>query len=428
MRILTDILMSLDPLMAELHLLIPPPQTNSVPAGGNVQTAINSAIAGDIIVLQAGVRYVTGELQLPAKSGLVTIRSSATLPDRRLTPADAPLLPILASGNNGKVINGTGATHWKFDGIQFESTANGAGEVITLQDAEDVTFDRILIIGGANGQKRGIRGNGKSIALKRSHLANIWAPGQDSQAFCAWDGAGPYTIKDNYLEAASENVMFGGSDGGTASSLPSDILIEGNTFFKPLSWKNTGKAIKNLLELKVGKRVNVRNNIFLNNWADAQSGFAILFKVVNQDGANPWNATEDVVFEGNTVLGVDAGINLSGYDYNQPSGRATRITIRNNVILTTGAAFQAGSELGIVTIDHNQIQQGGNLLTLYTGDVWPAGIGLRTAAFAIEDLTFTNNRSKDVPYGIKGSGYASGTASLAGFCSHYVYSGNEVGP
>jgi hypothetical protein len=45
----------------------------------------------------------------------------------------------------------------------------------------------------------------------RSHLAGIWRSGQDSQAFAAWDGAGPYTITDNYLEAASETVMFGGA-------------------------------------------------------------------------------------------------------------------------------------------------------------------------------------------------------------------------
>jgi hypothetical protein len=73
--------------------------------------------------------------------------------------------------------------------------------------------------------------------------------------------AGPYTITDNYLEAASENVMFGGADSASADRVPADILIDGNLFSKRLEWKpiapakTSGKVVKNLLELKAAKRV-----------------------------------------------------------------------------------------------------------------------------------------------------------------------------
>jgi hypothetical protein len=111
------------------------------------------------------------------------------------------------------------------------------GEVILLQDSINIYMDRLLIVGGVNGQKRGIRGNGQKITLTRSYIANIARASQDSQAFCAWDGAGPYTLTNNYLEAASENVMFGGADSKAPDRVPSDILIEGNHFTKRLEWK-----------------------------------------------------------------------------------------------------------------------------------------------------------------------------------------------
>jgi hypothetical protein len=205
------------------------PETITVPCGGAVANAIAASKSGDTIVLEAGCRYAGG-LSLPAKSGRVTLRSSGALPNRRVSPADSVFMATVAGG-----VNATNAANWKLDGLQFESTLTS--EVITLQDATNITLDRILIVGGANGQRRAIRGNGTSITLSRSYIANIWNSNQDSQAFCAWDGAGPYVLVDNYLEAASENVMFGGIDSKSADRVPANILVEGNLFSKRLEWK-----------------------------------------------------------------------------------------------------------------------------------------------------------------------------------------------
>jgi len=78
-----------------------------VPAGGDLQGAINRARPGDTIVLEAGATYV-GNFVLPARSNdeaFITIRSSAqdaTLPGAtaRIGPGDAPRLPKLRSPNN----------------------------------------------------------------------------------------------------------------------------------------------------------------------------------------------------------------------------------------------------------------------------------------------------------------------------------------
>jgi hypothetical protein len=402
--------------------------TTVVAAGADLQAALNAAQPGDELVLQAGARFV-GSFRLPAKAAgpVITIRSSAALPDRRITPQDANLLPTLASAVVSAVLDGTGAANWRLDGIRFESVLNGQGEVIVLQDSTNIYLDRILMVAGVNGQKRGIRGNGKQIALTRSYIANVRASGQDSQAFCAWDGAGPYTIVNNYLEAASENVMFGGADSKSPDRVPSDILVQENYFTKRLEWKGAGVAVKNLFELKSARRITIRRNLFENNWTDAQAGFGILMKVVNQNGTAPWSVTEDVLFEQNLIRNTENGFNLAGYDPAQPSGRATRITIRNNVLSTPGVAFQVGGEIGELTIDHNTVDQGYTLMSLYNGTVWPAGAAAsRPGTYAVERLTYTNNLARHNAYGVKGQATAIGTPSLTAFTLSYLWTNNVL--
>ena len=75
-----------------------------VPAGGNIQAAINSAQFGDTIILQAGATYETpadfAPYQLPNKaggSGYITITSSVPPPPdgTRVTLADRANMPKL---------------------------------------------------------------------------------------------------------------------------------------------------------------------------------------------------------------------------------------------------------------------------------------------------------------------------------------------
>jgi predicted Rdx family selenoprotein len=401
--------------------------TTTVPPGADLQTALNAARPGDVLVLQAGARYV-GSFKLPPNEGLpITIRSSAALPERRIGPQDIALLPILAAPEATAVIDGVGASNWRLDGIAFEPVMDGSGEVILLQDSTKIYMDRLLIVGGVNGQKRGIRGNGQDITLTRSYIANIARSSQDSQAFCAWDGAGPYTLTNNYLEAASENVMFGGADSRSADRVPSDILVEGNHFSKRLEWRGAGLVVKNLFELKSARRITIRGNLFERNWTDAQTGFGILLKVVNQGGTAPWSVLEDVVFEQNIVRDTENGFNILGSDYAKPAGHATRITIRNNLLLTPGVAFQLGGEIGDLAIDHNTIEQGYTLMSLYKGTVWSAGAAAaRPGVYAVEHLTYTNNLARHNAYGVKGQGTAVGTPSLTAHTVGFAWTNNVL--
>ena len=76
-----------------------------VPAGGDLQTALNNAKPGDTILLAEGAEFV-GNFVLPVKSGTgwITVRTAApdsVLPPkgRRISPSHSPLLARLRSPN-----------------------------------------------------------------------------------------------------------------------------------------------------------------------------------------------------------------------------------------------------------------------------------------------------------------------------------------
>ena len=163
--------------------------------------------------------------------------------------------------------------------------------------------------------------NSASTAIIDSYISNIHEDGADSQAICGWNGPGPFKIVNNYLEGAGENVMFGGAAPAIQNLVPSDIEFRFNHVSKPLSWKKVDPSyagrpwtIKNLFELKNAQRVLIDQNVFENNWADAQVGFAILFTPRSEDGAAPWATVQDVTFTNNILRHSGSGFNIAGAD------------------------------------------------------------------------------------------------------------------
>src|SRR5262245_16406350 len=79
-----------------------------VPAGGNLQAAINAAQPGDTIEIEAGAVF-SGNFTLPRKStaGWINIESSvySTLPEpgRRVSPSDAASMPRIVTPNTAPV-------------------------------------------------------------------------------------------------------------------------------------------------------------------------------------------------------------------------------------------------------------------------------------------------------------------------------------
>ena len=213
------------------HATAAVPRTWTVAAGGDVQAALNAAQPGDTILLQAGATFV-GNFVLPVKTGgeHITLRSGAPDnalpgPNVRMTPAYASLLPKLRSPNSMPALStAPGAHHYRLMQLEFLSNAQGLGDMLALGDGSaaqssltmvphNLIVDRVYMHGDpVVGQKRAIALNSAATNIINSHIANIKAVGQDSQAIAGWNGPGPYLISNNFLEAASENVCFGGTD------------------------------------------------------------------------------------------------------------------------------------------------------------------------------------------------------------------------
>ena len=225
--------------------------------GDDLQAAIDSARPGDTILLEPGATYV-GHFRLPVHGGTtyITIRSAASdasLPtnDERISPARAAQLPKLKSPGSGPVIATVpGAAYWRLLLIEVLPTEGAASDLVTLGDgsmAQDAAekiphhliVDRVYIHGDVlRGQKRGIALNSGETVIRNCYISGIRAIGQDSQAIAGWSGPGPYTIENNYLEAAGEVLLLGGAAVPIRNQVPSDVVIRGNTLTRPVSWRD----------------------------------------------------------------------------------------------------------------------------------------------------------------------------------------------
>src|SRR5215203_4343576 len=96
-----------------------------VPAGGDLQAALNRARRGDVILLEPGAIYI-GNFVLPPTSGAsyITIRSAADptrFPsDGRVGPEHALWMPTLRSPNGAPALaTAPGAHHWRLQWLAF---------------------------------------------------------------------------------------------------------------------------------------------------------------------------------------------------------------------------------------------------------------------------------------------------------------------
>ncbi len=427
-------------------------QTISVPSGGNLQAALNAAQPGDTIELAAGATF-TGNFTLPKKtgSGWVWIRTSAygSLPPRgtRVTTANASLMAKIVSPNTAAAITfDTSASFYRLSGLEITTTwaatsatnyglvamgtsASGVTATSLAQLPSDVVFDRCYIHGTSTGNvRRGIAMNSARTAVVDSYFSDLHEVGADTQALASWNGPGPFAIVNNYLEAAGENVMFGGSDPSITNLVPSDIEIRNNLFSKKLSWKagdpsyaGVAWTVKNLLELKNARRVLINGNTFERSWAASQVGFAIVLTPRNQGGSAPWSTVEDVTFTNNVVRQAASGVNILGTDDTYSSQRTSRVLIRNNLFHDIdGAAWGGGSGTLL------QVVSGVNNLAFRHNTAIQTGSIVLADGSASSAFEFADNVAPHQAYGVYGSGKGVGNGALAYYFPQAVFTANAM--
>ncbi|MFI5007078.1 MAG: hypothetical protein ACHQKZ_06535 [Solirubrobacterales bacterium] len=414
-----------------------------VPAGGDLQRALDQARPNDVIVLEAGATF-RGPFTLPRKpgSGWITVQGSASddaLPaaGTRMSPSYASTLPKLEAADGAVLTAARGAHHFRLVGLEIRPSPGarlvnlvilGSNEDSLDALPEHITIERCYLHGDpVKGTRRGVALNSRETAIVDSYLSDFKEVGADSQAIAGWNGPGPFRIENNTLEGAGENILFGGADPRIKDLVPSDITIRRNLLRKPLAWKSdepeyagTPWTVKNLLELKNARRVLIEGNRLEHNWVQSQTGFAVLFTVRNQEHTAPWSVVEDVTFRDNVVSQTSSGINVLAHDDNAPSAGARGISILNNLFDDVGGArwggdgrlFQILDGVADLVIGHNTAFHTGNIITVS---------GRPNPGFAFRDnLVFQNQ------YGVIGDGTAPGSPTLQTYFPGALFRRNVV--
>jgi hypothetical protein len=328
----------------------------------NLPAALSNTSCADglVVKLKAGETYMVSDYTLPVKKcngNWIIIESdqiaSLPPPGTRVTPADAERMPKLTSGNDASPVFETRVPshHYRFIGLEFTTNINGYGTYLILKKGDNYVVDRCYLHGKPSiAVTRGVILDANYSAVIDSDLSDFHVPsGQaESQAILVpGDETGPLKIDNNYLEAATENVLVGGGGDGNAH----DVAITHNHFFKLLSWRPEDPhyvgmhwGVKNLLEFKAAQRVLVEGNLLEYSWG----GPAILFTPRLQNG--PTDRVEDITFRNNLVRHAIEGFLIVGWDgdcgpssacvsggkkitweYNTQGVQVHRILIENNL-------------------------------------------------------------------------------------------------
>jgi hypothetical protein len=186
---------------------------------------------------------------------------------------------------------------------------------------------------------------------------------------------------------------------------------------KPAEWIGRA-AIKGSFELKNAKRVVVEGNLIESEILTT----AIVLTVRNQGGKAPWSTIEDVEIKNNIIRHASTGINILGSDNEHRSQEAKHIRIANNLLLDIVVNdpnnipyFLQTNGGQSITVEHNTVQQDGNIIT---------GYGSPTRSFVFRDNIVQFNN-----YGIVCSIEGSDCGRENIFCNCFpggIFKGNVI--
>jgi hypothetical protein len=465
-------------------------QIRTVNSGQDIQAAINAALPGDTIMLQAGATFaLASTLHLVAKSNpnqqWIVIRSASTMFDpggavppgtrvngtdtaqtgqmaKILAPSTGPV--IKTDQSSGTLIAG----YYRLVGLEITADPavgdvtnlvelGSATETVAANQASFVTIDRCYIHGGSDtlNYRRGVALNGSYVAIIDSYFSNFHDVNTDAQAASGWNGPGPIQVVNNYLEAATENLIFGGSDPAIQNLIPSDIEVRRNFMTKNTAKRGaSGYTVKNVFELKNAQRVLLDGNILEYSWEDGQVGYLMLMTSRNQSGGCPWCVVRDVTVTNNIFRHGTGLLQILAFDDTHPSGQMQRVAIRNNLtddvnsswfkptncqpgfacnsvkyLLIRGGGSPTKSSVGAtdLTFDHNTFIGEMSHMVVF-------GDNLSTTTYqTIQGFQFTKNLIKrkanaNAAYGIEGVGVSSpGTAALNAYAPGYIFTDNGIG-
>ena len=149
----------------------------------------------------------------------------------------------------------------------------------------------------------------------------------------------------------------------------------------------------------------------------AQTGYALLFKPVNQDGKAPWSDASDITFR-TTLFARLFRDQRSGNRLRAPQRAYRGLQIRHNLFYDVDAGRWAGDGRFLligggpahIVIDHNTVIQSGSVVQFYgtqNGKPW-----------VIDDLQFTNNLTRHNQFGVIGESAGIGRSAITAYVTH----------
>ncbi len=411
-----------------------------------LQAAVNAATCGDGITITAGQTFV-GTTTLPnlGCTGSVLIRSSAyaSLPatgNRAGSPdaANMPLLkvttdntPVITNDYTNVVPSARAAHGYYFLGLNvtlgsavttnyglfnFDDGANLAGVV------NNITIDRCWIHSDhvAMGTDNFVRGiffaGGAYVAIINSTVEGFASRaagvGADSQSMAITGGPGPGLIRNNYLNASSEILAFGGSWDGVMGNQVADWEIAFNYLDKDITYATTGWVAKDGLEFKTGVRMWTHDNLIEHtyNTADQVGAGLVLTTRPSQDGG----LTEsDITVQGNVFRHIGEAFQSQAKDNTCVGTCPTQSNevIQNNLFEDIDQAYSPGDPSPVqeslvyadtVAVDHNTFIPGASMPPLIAYYFF-YNMGLSTPIWS--NLAFTKNIAI-APSGAYADGFA----------------------
>lgn len=391
-RSLQIIIEQLQGVLAKLNIVTPPEMVIQSGEEAKFQQALND---GGTINIAAGVKLSAARFTA-SKSGTTIIgQGSGAL----LNGESGPALHIMPGTSKIRLVNVEASSNF---GNVVQCGNNDGTQTLYAQQPSEIELENVRIP-----HHRGKRGVEVNCGIRISGLItdDIYSGEtnpQDSQAVNILNTCGPVVITKSKLVAGSENLLLGG-DTLKITDCPErvvyDVLIEDNDIQKPEAWftANTRVAPKNVVELKAGKKIVIRNNRIGGSYVGKTGSGA------TQDGSciviTPKNAQyiQDVLVENNTISRCGGGVQLMGKDYNSVTPQTT-----------TGVVFRGNTW----TIDH-RTYGGRGVLALVVGGMqavlWENEqvVHTGTALFSVDSTTPTG------PFTMRGVMATTGTLVCA---------------